>query len=272
MKMVEPIRYVNVNSSHIFDFNYQKASLLLLLETLKKNDNTSAKIKKNLIDKARDTLGLNRLPDSDRVTPFFHCLDGEFHITFLYDSAIRQTQTTPAKPWEMIIANNFGELIPLFLEIYDLLKRPIFNSSQATIGNFSVFHHQNAIAYHPASQQQQQNNHRYLGYNNHNETGEETGEDLSVTELNGGSRLVEKTIEKRTRKPQQQVINNRVLAIKKSTTTTKKGKKNSLVHETIQMSSSMPNLNNTMNSTGMFTHRYATRNSYRKNNNSILAN
>lgn len=48
----------------------------------------------------------------------------------------------------MIITNNFGELIPLFLEIYDLLKRPIFNSSSATIGNYSVFNHQNAISYH----------------------------------------------------------------------------------------------------------------------------
>ena len=51
-------------------------------------------------------------------------------------------------PWEMIVANNFGELIPLFLEIYDQLKRPIFNSSSATIGNYNVFSHQNAIGYH----------------------------------------------------------------------------------------------------------------------------
>ena len=64
-------------------------------------------------------------------------------MTFLYDS-VAATST----PWEIIIANNFGELIPLFLEIYELLKRPIFNSSSATIGNYSVFHHQNAIGYH----------------------------------------------------------------------------------------------------------------------------
>ena len=63
-------------------------------------------------------------------------------MTFLYDSVATST------PWEIIIANNFGELIPLFLEIYELLKRPIFNSSSATIGNYSVFHHQNAIGYH----------------------------------------------------------------------------------------------------------------------------
>lgn len=86
--MVEPIRYINVNSSHTFDFNYQKASLLLLLETLKKNDSTSAKIKKNLIEKARDTLGLNRLPDSDRVTPFFHCQEGGYShtVSIAFDS------------------------------------------------------------------------------------------------------------------------------------------------------------------------------------------
>ena len=73
---------------------------------------------------------------------FFFQNKGEFHITFLYNSNASST------PWEMIIANNFGQLVPLFNEIYDLLKMPIFNSSSATIGNFSVFHHQNAISYH----------------------------------------------------------------------------------------------------------------------------
>lgn len=76
--MAEPIRYISVNSNHTFDFNYQKASLLELLDALKRNDATSAKLKKMLIDKARETLGLNRLPDSDRVTPFFHCQEGEW--------------------------------------------------------------------------------------------------------------------------------------------------------------------------------------------------
>lgn len=71
------IRYFSVNSTHTFDLHYQEASLLTLLEALKKNDDTSAKLKKMLIDKARETLGLNRLPDSDRVTPFFHCQEGK---------------------------------------------------------------------------------------------------------------------------------------------------------------------------------------------------
>ena len=74
--MVEPIRYISVNSIHTFDFVYQKASLLELLDALKRNDATSAKLKKMLIEKARETLGLNRLPDSERVTPFFHCQEG----------------------------------------------------------------------------------------------------------------------------------------------------------------------------------------------------
>lgn len=81
--MVEPIRYISVNTSRTFDFNYQKASLLELLDALKRNDATSAKLKKILIEKARETLGLNRLPDSDRVTPFFHCQEGRLSVSGL---------------------------------------------------------------------------------------------------------------------------------------------------------------------------------------------
>lgn len=86
--MSQPIRYINMNTNHTFDFNYQRESLLLLLETLKKNDSLSAKIKKTLIEKAQNTLGLTRLPDSDRVTPFFHCQEGMF---FLEHEIIFQT-------------------------------------------------------------------------------------------------------------------------------------------------------------------------------------
>lgn len=81
---------------------------------------------------------------TDETNQIFQFETGEFHVTFLYNSVASST------PWELIIANNFGQLIPLFLEIYELLKQPIFNSSSATIGNISVFHHQNAIGYHTA--------------------------------------------------------------------------------------------------------------------------
>ena len=59
-------------------------------------------------------------------------------------------------------------------------------------------------------------------------------------------------------------INNKLVSIKKSTTSTRKGKKNSLVTESIQMSSSMPSLGNN----SMFSHRYETR--HQRKNNSIL--
>ena len=76
--------------------------------------------------------------------------------------------------------------------------------------------------------------------------------------------LIQTQNSKRGRKSSTEV-NNRLVTIKKSTTATaKKGRMNSLVTESIQMSSSLPNLDNT----SMFTHRYATR--HRKNN-SILA-
>lgn len=80
LRMVEPIRYVSTNSNLTFDFNYQKASMNLLLKVLRKNDKTSAKLKEELIEKAKNTLGLNRLPESDRVTPFFHCQEGRLLI------------------------------------------------------------------------------------------------------------------------------------------------------------------------------------------------
>lgn len=88
------------------------------------------------------------------------------------------------------------------------------------------------------------------------------------------NQFVEKVTPKRRGRPIRQntpSINNRLVAIKKSTTTTsKRGKKNSLITQSIQMSSSMPDLNNTMNTSEMFTHRYGTRNNFRKKN-SILA-
>ena len=60
-------------------------------------------------------------------------------------------------------------------------------------------------------------------------------------------------------------INNKLVSIKKSTTSTRKGKKNSLITESIQMSTSMPHLANS----SMFSHRYETR--HQRRNSSIFS-
>lgn len=108
--------------------------------------------------------------------------------------------------------------------------------------------------------------HRYLEYNHEKDTGEDTGEDLSINEERNGIQLNE-TIRKSSNR--KAALNNRLISIKKQTTSNKRGRKNSIVTESIQMSSSMPNLDNSM-----FTHGYATRHTTknRLKNNSILAN
>jgi hypothetical protein len=65
---------------------------------------------------------------------YFGCAsEGEFSVTFLYNDP-------PSTPWHVVLANNFGDLIPLYKQVYDLIRTPSVNTSQPTIGNVNVFH------------------------------------------------------------------------------------------------------------------------------------
>lgn len=153
----ESVQYDPPPSKHIFDYNYQKVGILNVIEMLKDNNSTSAKLKSELLKKAQDTLGLRVLPSADRVLPFFHLHDGKFFrerkirciqiinrircsdltgeisVTFVYNDP-------PFTPWQVLIANNFGDLVPLYKQVYDLIRTPVIASNGHVIGSVNVFH------------------------------------------------------------------------------------------------------------------------------------
>lgn len=54
-------------------------------------------------------------------------------MTFLYNDP-------PATPWQLIIGNNFGDLVPLYKQVYDLIRTPSVSNNIPTIGMVNVFH------------------------------------------------------------------------------------------------------------------------------------
>lgn len=120
--------------SNIFDYNYQKVGLLKLIQLLNERNSSSEQLKGNLLNKVKTTLGLEMLPNADRVHPFFHLHDNEINVSFLYDAP-------HSSPWQLLITKNFGDLLPLYKQIYDLIQQPFTNSNQqSTFGNVNIFH------------------------------------------------------------------------------------------------------------------------------------
>ena len=95
---------------------YQQEKLENLHNKLKESTSEVTLMKEKLLEKAKATLNLNRLPQPGSFIPFFHFDEfKDVHLSFLQHNP-------PYTPWYSIAENHFGQgVIELHKSVYNIL-------------------------------------------------------------------------------------------------------------------------------------------------------